>query len=271
MQISDNAYITRLTNSRKYRYSMSLTGNIFDIKKYAIHDGPGIRTTVFFMGCSLDCKWCHNPECRYPMQGKRIGCKIDSSAVMDEIVKDILFYDESGGGVTFSGGEPMMQIEFLEELLQLCTDHDIHTAVDTSGYAPKEDFKRLLKHVDLFLFDIKIIDDMLHKEQTGVSNDLIHENLNFLSLHARKIIIRIPLIPGLTDSSDNLNDCAEFLATIPGLEKVSLLPYNRFGEDKSRRFNLDRKPFKGETQDDSVLEEKKKILEAFGFKVQIGG
>ncbi|NHZ87227.1 MAG: radical SAM protein, partial [Planctomycetia bacterium] len=163
---------------------MNETGIIFDIKKYAIHDGPGIRTTVFFKGCTMECQWCHNPESKNfgieefvikdrvkkSTKHEIVGYEMTIDEVMEKIEKDRVFYDESNGGVTFSGGEPLVQINFLLELLKVCKKSNIYTVVDTSGEASWKDFEKILNYVDLFLYDLKIIDNELHKKYTGVPN-----------------------------------------------------------------------------------------------------
>jgi pyruvate formate lyase activating enzyme len=178
---------------------MEEKGFIFDIKKYSINDGPGIRTTVFLKGCPLNCLWCHNPESRN-MKPERIsassyswnfysqscdpeiiGREASTNEIFGEIKKDIPFYEESSGGVTFSGGEPLLQINFLKSLLTICKTSGIHTAVDTSGYVPYANFETILSLTDLFLFDIKIVSEELHHKYTGVSNKLIMENLQKLT------------------------------------------------------------------------------------------
>lgn len=263
---------------------------ISDIKKYAVHDGPGIRTTVFFKGCPLECWWCHNPEClnqgpeifsvkhsrsdtKHQIMEKveTIGRNVSVWEVLDEIKKDIIFYDQSGGGVTMSGGEPMMQIDFLEKLLKECGRLAIHRALDTSGYAPADDFKRIYDLVDLILFDLKIIDDNRHIDYTGVSNQRILENLSMLAKLGNKVNIRIPLIPGITDTGENIEAIIEFLDSIRNINNVSLLPYNRFGEDKRRRFGIENRLGKLETQNIDDVRARAKIFEKHGYRVKIGG
>ncbi len=226
---------------------MGMNGIIFDVKRYAIHDGPGIRTTVFLKGCPLDCWWCHNPEGRKTdpecfSRDKTPDCitgrEISVDDIMREVCRDIVFYDQSGGGVTFSGGEPMMQIEFLYELLIACRREGIHTALDTCGYAPSGDFERIAGLVDLFLYDIKLMNDDLHRKYTGVSNHLILDNLNRLSGNGNRIVARLPLIPDVTDTDENVIAIADFMAKNKTLREVSLLPYNKLGHDKLRRFHL---------------------------------
>lgn len=251
----------------------AVTGTIFDIKKYAIHDGPGIRTTVFLKGCPMDCWWCHNPEARDDDIG-RLAEKtktVSVREVMEEVEKDRVFYDQSGGGVTFSGGEPMAQPGFLLALLEECSRVKIHAAVDTCGYAPWEDFERILALTDLFLYDLKIINDSDHVKYTGVSNDLVLKNLKMLVEKGSDIQLRIPLIPGITDTETNLQSVLDFLSGISGVRAVSLLPYNRFGEDKRRRFKLSDRlgSLKSQTRQE-VQAAAARFCER-GYEVKIGG
>jgi len=269
---------------------MESVGYIFDIQKYAIHDGPGIRTTVFFHGCQLECWWCHNPECwqpvlkngslqegshdaqlRFVRKPNRVGQPVPSDVVLNEIVRDRIFYDQSGGGVTFSGGEPMMQMEFLFELLKACKQNEIHTAVDTCGYAPTSDFISIYDLVDLFLYDLKIMDNEAHKKYTGVSNELIISNLIMLSEKGKKICVRIPLIPEITDTKENINATLELITSLKKIQYISLLPYNRLGQDKCRRLNVPFRMRNCETQTDDELQKRKKLFEEAGYQVKIGG
>ena len=234
---------------------MNQTGIIFDLKKYAIHDGPGIRTTVFFKGCPLNCWWCHNPESQNPEPEPRgkfnqksnlkllrqpenlIGKKVTVQEVMDEIEKDIIFYDDSGGGVTFSGGEPLAQENFLFELVNECKQKDIHTCVDTCGLAPISVFEKINPFVDLYLYDLKIWNDDLHKKFTSVSNKVIQRNLVWLSELGIKINIRIPLIPGIVDTKENIKNIGQFISTLRNINKIELLPFNKIGENKYKRMS----------------------------------
>ena len=188
---------------------MTQRGIIFNIQRFAIHDGPGIRTTVFFKGCPLRCWWCHNPESHkilpekfdgcnlrrgfdqsFSMNKDEIGKEISVDELMNEIVKDRVFYEESGGGVTFSGGEPLMQPEFLIESLKECKALGIHSAVDTSGYTSEGVIDRVSSYADLFLFDLKLMNDDVHEKYTGVSNQIILKNLIELDQLGKKIIIK---------------------------------------------------------------------------------
>jgi len=247
-------------------------GMIFDIAHSSFVDGPGIRTTVFFKGCNLKCAWCHNPESQSSRpemlyyQNKCTGCgecrnvcphhlescelcglctrycptgarKVcgefsDTDAVMKEILSDELFYGMSGGGVTFSGGECMLQIGFLKTLLQKCREAKIHTAVDTAGNVPWKSFEEILPYTDLFLYDMKCYSEDLHKKGTGVSNRLILENLQKLSeVFTGEIIIRIPIIPDFNLDFTELQKMADHLHNLR-LNRIEPLPYHRLGENK---------------------------------------
>lgn len=250
-----------------------MNGTIFDIKRFAIHDGPGIRTTVFLKGCPMDCWWCHNPEARDDITGK-LADKTRTVSVADvtrEIVKDRIFYDQSGGGATFSGGEPMAQPGFLMALLESCRTQGVHTTIDTCGYAPAEDFEKISDLADLFLYDLKIMNDRDHQKYTGVSNELVLKNLNLLVQKGSKVQLRIPLIPGITDTPDNLDAIIEFTEKLHGVNQVSLLPYNRFGEDKRSRFNLGDRTGRLPAQTKEQVEAAAGRFTASGYDVKIGG
>ena len=264
-----------------------LTGDIFDIKRFAIHDGPGIRTTVFFRGCPLVCWWCHNPEARVdcgretyrkrsvnltlPASDNVIGPEVRIESLIADISYDSIFYDDSHGGVTASGGEPLMQIDFLEGMLLACRERGIETAVDTSGYAPWEKFERIMELVDLFLVDLKLLDEIQHEKYTGVSNVLILENFDRLIEAGASVRARLPMIPGITDTDENIEALISFLGRYEDLELISLLPYNRLGEDKFNRLGLEYRPGSLKAQ---VPDEMKLIAERFedaGMSVRIGG
>ncbi len=263
------------------------TGIVFDIKRFSIHDGPGIRTTVFLKGCPLRCWWCHNPEgqasqpelilrpercigcgaclevceCGAIFQnGERmvtdrvcciscgacaevcyaearevVGREMTVVEVMDAIERDSAFYDQSGGGVTFSGGEPLTQPIFLGELLRACKAAALHTTLDTCGFAHWDVVESVRADVDLFLYDLKLIDDVRHREVTGASNVRILENLRRLSRKGHRIVLRVPIIPGINDDEETVHAIGAFAAELPSLERVELLSYHRIGQSKYRQ------------------------------------
>lgn len=260
-------------------------GIIFDIKRFAVHDGPGIRTTVFFKGCPLKCQWCHNPESIDPKPQKItkqinldnkiyekeeiIGQEMTAREVMKEIMKDRIFYEQSAGGVTFSGGEPLLQIEFLKELLKECKKENLHVTLDTCGMASKIDLEQIIDFVDLFLFDLKIMDEKMHKKFMGASNQIILKNLQFLTENQKQIIIRIPLIPEITDTESNLEEMLKFLKRFPKIKEVNLLPYHNIAAEKYKRLNMKYHEFTEPTQD--KLDTVKQFWIDAGYKVKIGG
>jgi pyruvate formate lyase activating enzyme len=229
---------------------------VFDIKRFAVHDGPGIRTTVFLKGCPLRCWWCHNPESQQQepvtvdverklngrsVQGKKVyGEQMESKQLIEILIRDSHFYEESGGGVTFSGGEPLMQPEGLLQLLEACKVHRFHTTVDTCGYARQEHFENILDVTDLFLFDLKNMDPGLHKHYTGVDNGPILSNADFLLKKGATVIFRIPVIPGINTSREEVSEMVRFLKERAGqMKEVHLLPYHRIAENKYRRLHME--------------------------------
>jgi pyruvate formate lyase activating enzyme len=296
---------------------------VFDVRKYSIHDGPGIRTTVFFKGCPLSCWWCHNPEgqdsrpelvyrksrcvgCGECVESCKRGaisllsgqisvdranclvcgncsstCSSDALSiagklmsvkeVLREIEKDEPFYEESGGGVTFSGGEPLMQPDFLNVLLKECKERAIHTTVDTCGYARYEIIRRIRDNVDLFLYDIKTLDSRKHRKYTGVSNQQILRNLKKLAENGSQIVISFPIIPGINDDDENVTRTAEFVGSLPNIQQVNLLPYHRAGIEKYKSLGKPYKLDKIQPPSNKKIESIKEKIEAFGIKVTVGG
>ena len=268
-----------MTNKEK----QTLTGTIFRIKKYALHDGPGIRTTIFFKGCPLNCWWCHNPEglracpeSMDPLPGKKvqkktIGKAVTLEEVLLEIEKDTIFYDESGGGVTFSGGEPLMQPAFLDALVDACHAWDIHTTLDTTGYAPPDVFYPVASKCDLVLYDLKIMDDERHLKFTGVSNELILKNLQSIAGNGQQIKIRFPLIPGATDDIGNVQQVARFVESLGTVIQVDVLPYHRTAEGKYQRLGMSNRMQHVAPLTDEQVHTIKHELETYGLQVNIGG
>ncbi|HUC85805.1 MAG TPA: radical SAM protein [Candidatus Acidoferrales bacterium] len=213
-------------------------GVVFDIKEFAVHDGPGIRITVFMKGCPLRCTWCHNPEGMSPepqllrgAAGERMAGQWFTSAELAARINDLAdLLRQAEGGVTFSGGEPLAQVEFLIEVLDLL--QPLHILLDTSGLGPERDFRRLASRSHLVYFDLKLIDRDAHAYYTGMGNELILRNLQVLSQMALPFVIRVPLIPGVTDTQANLSGIAQHIAGLPGLERVDLLPYNHAASAK---------------------------------------
>lgn len=260
----------------------------FDIKRFAVHDGPGIRTTVFLKGCPLRCWWCHNPESQAKepftidierkvngrsVPGKKTyGEQINSADLMDTILRDRHFYEESGGGVTFSGGEPLMQVNELAELLETSRFNGLHTAVDTSGFAKREQFERIAGNTDLFLYDLKHMDPELHKKYTGVDNILIHANADYLLNSGAHVIFRIPVIPEVNTSGDEVARMIGFLKERSEVVKeVHLLPYHRIAENKYFRLRMNQPLKKVKEPDQTFMEQLKKEFENSGLEVVIGG
>jgi len=299
-------------------------GMIFDIKRYAIHDGPGIRTTIFLKGCPLNCLWCHNPEgkaaekefmwwekrcigCRdcqkacaknavsfsddslildmgkcdfcgaclavcHSQALELIGRELTVSQLMREIEKDVAFYDESGGGATFSGGEPLMQPVFLHSLLKACEEREIHTAVDTCGYVDPKILLDMGDLADLFLYDLKAIDDRKHIEFTGVSNKLILENVKRLSDIGRRVIVRFPLIPNVNDDETDILELGTFVSSLRNVKELHILPYHKAGVEKAKRLKKQQEPlFVSHPPSAERLSEIVEMLRDFGLEIQVGG
>lgn len=210
-----------------------MKGRLFSIEEFAVNDGPGIRTTVFLKGCPLRCAWCHNPEGwdsepQWIMKkGRRelCGFEMDAGSLADRIRRDETLYRDSGGGVTFTGGEPLSQAAFLCEVMSLLPD--IHKAVETSGFAPADVFESVLEWVDWVLYDIKLTDALLHRRYTGVDNALILENLKTLCGSGKPFVARVPLIPGINDTWENMESTARLLIGAKGLVRVELLRYHK--------------------------------------------
>ena len=297
-----------------------IQGWVFDIQRYSINDGPGIRTTVFLKGCPLGCLWCDNPESQDKMPellylpslcincqrcvavcpngattvgtngliqidrslcqvcGKCVEvCSTGARVIVGELMtveevfqvvsKDTLFYRNSGGGVTAGGGEPMHQPEFLKALLTRCQEAGLHTALDTCGLVEWKTLEEVLEHVDLVLFDLKHMDSEVHRNLTGVGNEIILENLERTTKH-KLVVVRIPLIPGYTDSKTNIEASGQFLSRI-GASRVDVVPYHQLGVGKYTRLGKQYTLSDVETISDERTEICMRILERYGLQVDV--
>lgn len=265
-----------------------MKGLLFNIKRYSVHDGPGIRVTLFLKGCPLCCNWCHNPEgisseVEKVAESKKVGeIEFTEQAVigkyytvgdiLDLLEKERIFFQQSGGGVTFSGGEPMVQLEFLISALKACREEGFHTAVDTSGYCPENSFIQIIPFTDVFLFDIKHLTEERHIEYTGVSNDLILQNFKMLAESGKEIMVRFPVIPGFNDDPDHLDFMRQFLIDNKrqNIIRLDLLPFHRIGSAKYRKLGLPYVMSEVEPPSHARMKELKEYFSKTGLKVKIG-
>lgn len=305
-----------------------IRGTIFNIQKFSIHDGPGIRTTVFFKGCPLKCWWCHNPESisnkvqlminpnKCILCGKCVRtcpnlalkinneskitysanlCQLDGKCaflcptdaieivgkmmsveeVMKEVEKDKIFYETTNGGVTFSGGEPFRQFEFLYELIKEAKNRDLNVSIDTSGMTSWENIKKTSDYVDYYLYDLKMMDKEKHKKYTGVDNNQILNNLKELDreLNDKKglIFLRLIIIEGINDTDEDINMILDFVKDFKNIKQFNLLPYHKMGREKYPRLGLDYKMTGEEKPDNNRLEEIKLKFEKNNYLTIIGG
>ncbi len=257
----------------------SVKGRIFDIQRFSVHDGPGIRTLVFLKGCPLRCRWCCNPESQsYEIQQmemngkvKTVGRDVTAGEIINEVERDTVYYKRSGGGLTLSGGESLTQPDFAEALLALAHQHSINTAMESTGFAEFSVISRLLPHLDLYLMDIKHMDSQKHKEFTGQFNDKILENAQKIARSPVKLIIRTPVIPTFNDTEEEIRAIAKFAASLPGVEEMHLLPYHRIGTDKYKGLGREYSLSHIEPPSQEHMEKLLKIVTECGLKGQIGG
>jgi pyruvate formate lyase activating enzyme len=312
----------RNTRSENRAREVDLRGIVFEIERYALHDGPGIRTLVFLKGCPLECRWCSNPEsqenrprlqyysekciacrqcievCPHGALGWLDRVEIDHAAcrrcgtcahvcptealvligrsmgveeVVREVLKDEHFYRNSGGGVTFSGGEPLMQLEFLLECLRRCRGQGLHTAVETCGHAPWEALEAVARETDLFLFDLKHTDADVHTRLTAVSNALLLENFERLARQGCGLVARVPVIPGLNDGDENLDSLIKLLIRTAPHAPVNLLPYHRLGRSKYRRLGIPYGLEELEPPSPERMEAVRRLFADRGLSVTVGG
>ena len=258
---------------------MACTGRIFNIQRFSIHDGPGIRTIVFFKGCYMRCAWCCNPESQeFAIQtmvenGKEkvVGKDVTVAEILPEILADQTYYRRSGGGVTLSGGEFLGQHEFAAELLKTCKGYGLHTAVESTANAPWEKIAAVLPYIDLYLMDIKHMDSDKHKEYTGAPNERILENARRLSDSGVDLIIRTPVVPGVNDTAEDIRAISRFAASLGGVKEYHLLPYHRLGSDKysglGRNYSLKEIQPPAKERMEYLLE----VARESGLYCQIGG
>jgi pyruvate formate lyase activating enzyme len=300
-----------------------MTGTIFNIMRFALNDGPGIRTTVFLKGCPLVCAWCHNPEglrvghevayrqercalcgacvdaCpEHALSGTAAGIERDADLciacgtcaetcvngareqmgreitvedLVADLLKDRVFFDESGGGVTFSGGEPLLQFDFLAAALTACRAAGLRTAVETTGFAPAERVLALASLTDLFLYDVKFVDEERHRRFTGVSNTRILENLRLLSEAGAPLIVRFPLVPGVNDDDENVGAIASLTADLGTIPAIHVLPFHAAAAGKYRALNMAYAMEGKRSPDQDQLRRVTAIITAHGVTVHMGG
>ncbi len=254
---------------------------IFNVQRFSTHDGPGIRTTIFFKGCPLNCLWCHNPESQsfeketmIDENGNKtiVGDYYTVEKLVDIVKKDQLYYDNSGGGVTLSGGEVMaMDMDYIKDLIMNFHKWGIEVAIDTSGFTDRKNIEKIDPYVDLWLYDLKLLDDKDHQEYIGVSNKIILENLKYLSEINAKINLRLLVTGGLNDSVAYAEEVKEYLKSEKiSINQIDILPYHNFGRNKYKQ--LYRKCTQNfEEPSDDILKGMKEYLESNNFRVSIGG
>ncbi|HML45625.1 MAG TPA: glycyl-radical enzyme activating protein [Clostridia bacterium] len=258
---------------------MGATGRIFDIQRFSLHDGPGIRTIVFFKGCSLRCAWCSNPESQRSeiqemrMQGKpkTVGEDASVETVMDTLLRDEPYYRRSGGGVTLSGGEALLQPEFARALLAACKEEGLHTAIETAAHVPWTSVEAVLPVLDLVLLDIKHMDSEKHARFIGQPNGLILENARHMAPLASELVVRVPVIPGFNDTTADIREIAAFAASLRGVKALHLLPYHRLGRDKYAGLNRPYPMGDAEPPSQAHMETLAEAASQGGLFVQIGG
>ena len=253
-------------------------GRIFNIQRFSIHDGPGIRTIVFLKGCAMRCAWCCNPESQeFAIQTmaegdrvKTVGQDVTADQIMPEILADLPYYRRSGGGVTLSGGEVLCQADFAAELLRECKAAGLHTAIESAASLSYEKIEKLLPYLDLYLLDIKHMDGEKHKEYTGLSNEIILENAKRLGTSGVELIVRTPVVPGFNDSDEDIRRISTFAKSI-GARAHHLLPYHRLGSDKYKSLGRSYSMKEIEPPLRERMERLLQVAEECGIRAQIGG
>ena len=257
----------------------AVKGRIFNIQRFSVHDGPGIRTIVFLKGCPLRCRWCCNPESqsyeiqRMTLNGKEkiVGKDVTAGEIIAEVERDYGYYKRSGGGMTLSGGESLAQPDFATALLALARQRGINTAIESTGFADFSVISKILPHLDLYLMDIKHMNSDKHKAFTGQPNDLILANAQKIARSPVKLIIRTPVIPGFNDTVEEIGAIARFAASLPGVEEMHLLPYHRIGSDKYKGLGREYSLAHIEPPSQELMNELLSVVNKCGLRGQIGG
>ncbi len=257
----------------------NVRGRIFDIQRFSTHDGPGVRTIVFLKGCPLRCRWCCNPESQnYEVQlmkqkgkTKTVGYDTTVKEVIEEVMRDMPYYSRSGGGLTLSGGECLWQPDFAVALLKAAHENGINTAIETTGFADWEVIEQFIPEVDVFLMDIKHTNSAKHKEFTTRPNELILENARKIAEKAKRLIIRVPVIPGFNDTIEEIGEIAKFTASLPNVNEIHLLPYHRMGKDKYD--GLGRPYLMGDVPSptSAKMQELLAVCKSYGLTTHLGG
>lgn len=258
---------------------LDVKGRIFDIQRYSIHDGGGIRTIVFLKGCPLRCKWCCNPEGqhyeieRMTLGGKEkiVGQDVTVGEIIDIIERDRIYYRRSGGGLTLSGGESLTQPDFAVALLKAAKERGINTAMESTGFADFSVISRYLSYLDLYLMDIKHINSAKHKEFTSQPNEKILENAVKITNAGTRLIVRTPVIPTFNATKEEIGEIAKFASSLKGVTEMHILPYHRIGTDKYKGLGRDYSLTGIEPPSKELMNELLAVVESYGLKGQIGG
>ena len=258
---------------------LDVKGRIFDIQRYSIHDGGGIRTIVFLKGCPLRCKWCCNPEGQHynvekmTLGGKEkiVGQDVTVGEIIDIVERDRIYYRRSGGGLTLSGGESLTQPDFAVALLKTAKERGINTAMESTGFADFSVISRYLPYLDLYLMYIKHMNSAKHKEFTSQPNELILENAKKITDAGTRLIVRTPVIPTFNATKDEIGEIAKFASSLKGVTQMHILPYHRIGTDKYKGLNRDYSLTGIEPPSKELMNELLEVVNSYGLKGQIGG
>ena len=258
---------------------LDVKGRIFDIQRYSIHDGGGIRTIVFLKGCPLRCKWCCNPEGQHynvekmTLGGKEkiVGQDVTVGEIIDIVERDRIYYRRSGGGLTLSGGESLTQPDFAVALLKTAKERGINTAMESTGFADFSVISRYLPYLDLYLMDIKHMNSAKHKEFTSQPNELILENAKKITDAGARLIVRTPVIPTFNATKEEIGEIAKFASSLKGVTQMHILPYHRIGTDKYKGLNRDYSLTGIEPPSKELMNDLLEVVNSYGLKGQIGG